>query len=210
LAKGFTRARRLRSALADLRQHLGTAPAKFTLDVVEEFEDLVRDFDPTPPSHRRIMLRGGTTHLYSHLSELALMLEGLAFFAHLVDRLAFRGANDAVRDACDPLVRDAAKLVSDIIGTADDRPADLHAVASPDDVLRFLDRRGLEYSAAKVVLGDSVDDENGVFGLASITIAKAIDAPAAPVLRTVVSIALMQGFKRVEWSRLVNDVEANL
>ena len=210
MAKGFTRKGRLKNALSDLRLNLGTAPVIFADDVIEEFGTFAQRAVPTPPNYRRIMLRKGSQLLFSHHSEMLLILEGCAFFVHLVDRLAYRRSSELLRDACDPPVNDSIQLVANVIETIHDDAGDPDAPVSRDNILRFIDARAEEYANAKSILGADLDDKGGLVGLASATIAETVGPPGIEALKESVSIALLRSIERVGWPNLVKDIEANL
>ncbi len=204
MVRGFTRKGRLKKALADLRLNLGTAPVVFAGGVIERFEDLGQkleadDIEVPPPTYRRMMVREGSPHLLSRLSELLLILEGCAFYVHLVDRLAFRRDSEGLRDACDGPAGDAIELVARMIGSANDEDP------LPDlgykDVLRIVNARGAAYAAARSIIGPDSEDPSGVVALAAMTIAQSVNSETASVLRTIVSVCLLESIERDDWSR---------
>lgn len=212
LVKGFTRRGRLKNALADLRLNLGTAPVAFTGEVVEGFEDLADKLDLAPPTYRRMMMRKGSRHRLTHLSEPLLLLEGCAFFIHLTDRLAYRQGSQALRDACDRPMHEAIELVTRIIHVADEDDASPLRHLVPDHILGVIDARADVYAGAKTLLGpgDDPNDPNGLVALAALTIAESACEAAEPVLKTIVSALLLESIVRVNWSSLVNAVETSL
>ncbi len=155
-------------------------------------------------------MRDGSPHRLAHYSELLLILEGCAFFVHLVDRLAYRQAGEALRDACDEPVDAAIQLVIRMIEVSDRGEDELPASIRSDDIFEFINARGLHYATARRIVGDGPEDQTGVVALAAWTIAEAIDPDAVLFLRPIVSVALLRRMKAIEWSRLLKDIEANL
>lgn len=123
------------------------------------------------PSFARLFSIGPPKTSTTHVNQMILCIGALSFFWHVIDRLAFRPNNEALRAAVlDPTAISLSELLADRLNKQG-------LPIAGTELLRGIQRLSLRYAAAPTLLGTSVQDKNSAVWLAAHAIAEDVGYP---------------------------------
>jgi hypothetical protein len=201
--KSFRRSR-INGDLKELEMHMVAQAIDFAIAVTGAFDTFVGQSEE--PTFRLIFWKGQPTRYSSHLNQLTLMIEGLCFFLHCLNRIAFRPDSETLRELVfDPTVQQIVRLLSKIfksLSTENDTKV------TEDDLLLLVSERELQYGAMPSVVGKDLDDGQSAYRVASLTIANMLGRPRNAFLHQMIRTELLEALVRVDLITRVERIEA--
>jgi hypothetical protein len=211
LFKNFGRKRRLARAMEELRVAMAASPVKFSGETIDIYEDMISKsgLEESERCYKRFAMKEDSPHLYSQLDQRLLLIEGLAFFLHCLNRAVFRGGDERLRDyISDPIGFGSIQLVVDMINAL---PEDEYGEPLPrDEIIGHINAREQQYAVAKRIIGDLPEDTSTVLGMAGVSISEMVGQPKNLFLELAIRNALLQPLNDFDWLGIVQRIEKDL
>jgi hypothetical protein len=208
--ESFGRKGRLRKAIRELEVSLASAPLKFATEVLDEYEQLndQMGLENGEPQFARVAVTEASRGPNSHLNQMVLMLEGLCFFCHLLNRSTFRASSEALREVVlDPIVVAGARLHAEMIAAIWEGEGN---PPSTDEILSHINDREAQYAAAAQFMGENAEDKSSVVGIAPGIIADMADRSGNEALIALIRLCLLRQVADFDWKGMVARAEANI